>query len=108
MKLQVAKWGNSLAVCLPMECTRATGLKEDDSVEASITASDTITLSPEKTFDKTAFLTRIAKLQASIPMTELVVEAMRQEKCYITIQPPFILGILLPPPRDRSILATGY
>ena len=82
MKLQVAKWGNSLAVRLPTECTRAAGLKEGDSVEASITATGTITLVPEKPFDKAAFMARIAKLQASMPMTEPVVEAMRRETRY--------------------------
>jgi antitoxin MazE len=82
MRLQVSKWGNSLAVRLPVECTRAAGLKEGDSVEASITPAGAITLAPEKTFDKAAFLTRIAKLHASMPMTTPVVETMRQEERY--------------------------
>lgn len=82
MKLQVSKWGNSLAVRLPVECTRAAGLKEGDSVEASITPTGAITLAPEKTFDKATFLTRIAKLRASMPMTSPVVETMRQEERY--------------------------
>ena len=82
MKLQIAKWGNSLAVRLPVECTRAAGLKEGDSVEASITPAGEITLAPEKTFDKAAFLTRIGKLQAAMSMTEPVVEKMRQETRY--------------------------
>lgn len=82
MKLQIAKWGNSLAVRLPVECTRATGLKEGDSVEASITPAGGITLSPEKPFDKAAFLNRLAKLHSAMPMTESVVEQMRQEARY--------------------------
>lgn len=82
MKLQIAKWGNSLAVRLPVECTRAAGLKEGDTVEASITTSGEITLTPERAFDKGAFLTRIARLHASMPMTEPVVETMRQGARY--------------------------
>lgn len=82
MKLQVSRWGNSLAVRLPVECTRATGLKEGDSVEASITPAGAITLAPEKSFDKTAFMTRITKMHASMPMTVPVVETMRQEARY--------------------------
>ena len=82
MKLQVSRWGNSLAVRLPVECTRATGLKEGDSVEASITPAGAITLAPERTFDKAAFLTRITKLHASMPMTAPVVETMRQVARY--------------------------
>jgi antitoxin MazE len=82
MRLQVSKWGNSLAVRLPVECTRAAGLKEGDSVEASITPAGEITLAPERAFDKAAFLTRIAKLHASMPMTAPVVETMRQAARY--------------------------
>ena len=82
MRLQVAKWGNSLAVRLPVECTCAAGLKEGDSVEASITPSGEITLAPGRVFDKGAFLTRIARLHASMPMTAPVVETMRQEARY--------------------------
>ena len=82
MRLQVSKWGNSLAVRLPVECTRAAGLKEGDSVEASITLAGEINLAPEKLFNKAAFLTRIAKLHASMPMTAPVVETMRQEARY--------------------------
>ena len=82
MKLQIAKWGNSLAVRLPVECTRAAGLKEGDGVEASISTTGAITLAPEKSFDKSVFLMRIAKLHAAMPMTESVVEAMRQEARY--------------------------
>lgn len=82
MRLQVAKWGNSLAVRLPVECVRAAGLREGDSVEASIATTGAITLAPKKIFDKFAFMARITKLQASMPMTTPVVEAMRQEERY--------------------------
>ena len=82
MRLQIAKWGNSLAVRLPVECTRAAGLQEGDSVEASITKAGEITLAPDKAFKKAAFLTRLAKLQATMPMTKPVVERMRHEARY--------------------------
>jgi antitoxin MazE len=82
MRLQVAKWGNSLAVRLPVEYIRAAGLREGDSVEASIAATGAITLAPKKLFDKSTFLSRIAKLHASIPMTTAVVETMRQAERY--------------------------
>jgi antitoxin MazE len=82
MRLQVSRWGNSLAVRLPVECTRAIGLKEGDSVEVSISPAGSITLASEQSFDKAAFLTRIAKLHASMPMTAPVVEIMRHEARY--------------------------
>jgi antitoxin MazE len=82
MRLQIAKWGNSLAVRLPVECTRAAGLKEGDSVEANITPAGEIVLSPGKTFDRAAFVARLSRLHASMPMTEPVVERMRKEARY--------------------------
>jgi len=82
MKLQVAKWGNSLAVRLPVECVRAAGLREGDSVEAEITAAGEIRLTPATPFDKAAFLERARKLRANMAMTEPVVDKMRHTARY--------------------------
>ncbi len=82
MRLRIAKWGNSLAVRLPLECTRATGLRAGDAVEASITPAGEITLVPKKVFDKAGFLRRLAKLHATMPMSNPVVETMRREDRY--------------------------
>lgn len=79
MKLQLAKWGNSLAIRLPRECTRVAGLHEGDMIEAIIAQEGTITLVPDKAFKKAAFLARLAKLHASMRMTKPVVERMRRE-----------------------------
>ena len=82
MKLLLAKWGNSLALRLPAECVRATGLRQGDSVDAEITPAGKITLTPAKAFDKTAFLQRLRKLRRCMPVTEPVVEQMRREARY--------------------------
>jgi antitoxin MazE len=82
MRLQVAKWGNSLAVRLPAECTRAAGLAEGDSVEAEVTPVGQITFTPTKTFDKKAFLARTRKRRAAMPLTDATVEPMRQQARY--------------------------
>ncbi len=82
MRLHVAKWGNSLAVRLPVECVRAAGLQEGDSVEAEITPAGEITLTAAKRFDKAAFLDRVRKLREKMPMTEPVIEKMRRETRY--------------------------
>ena len=82
MRLQLAKWGNSLAVRLPAECVRAAGLRQGDSVDAEITPAGTITLTPAQPFDKSAFLRRLRKLRRGMPVTEPVVERMRQETRY--------------------------
>ena len=78
----VSKWGNSLAVRLPVECTRAAGLREGDSVEAEVTTAGEITLTPVTSFDKGAFIKRLRKLRAGMPMTTATVERMRREDRY--------------------------
>lgn len=80
MRLQLAKWGNSLALRLPVECTRVAGLKEGDTVEAQVSALGEITLTPDRPFDKAAFVERARKLRASMAMTQATVERMRQDE----------------------------
>ena len=82
MRLQLSKWGNSLAVRLPVECTRAAGLRDGDTVDAEVTALGEIKLTATQTFDKAAFLERLRKLHAKMPMTTTTVEMMRQEDRY--------------------------
>ena len=82
MRLQLAKWGNSLAVRLPVECTRAVGLREGDTVEAEVTPVGEIKLTPAQAFDKAAFMARLGKLHARMPMTATTVETMREEDRY--------------------------
>ncbi len=82
MKLQLAKWGNSLAVRLPIEWIRTVGLKEGDELEAQVTPIGEIRLSCARVFDKGDFLRRVRALRAGMPMTQAVVAAMRQEDRY--------------------------
>ena len=82
MKLVLAKWGNSLALRLPAECVRATGLRQGDSVDAEITQAGTITLTPARPFNKSAFLQRLRRQRAGMQVAEPVVERMRQEARY--------------------------
>jgi antitoxin MazE len=82
MKLQISKWGNSLAVRLPAKFTRAIGAKAGDNIEAEINAVGKITLTPVHHFDKAAFLKRIHKLRSGMPSTPATVEAMRKDDRY--------------------------
>lgn len=82
MRLQLAKWGNSLAVRLPMECIRAAGLREGDAVEAEVTPVGEIRLTPAQTFNKAAFLERLRKLHATMPMTTATSVLLREEERY--------------------------
>ncbi|MGA2552320.1 MAG: AbrB/MazE/SpoVT family DNA-binding domain-containing protein [Burkholderiaceae bacterium] len=82
MKLLVEKWGNSLAVRLPVEYARATGVKEGDTVDSEISGSGKITLTPQPGFDKTAFLRRARKLRGTMTMTSSSVDALRSQERY--------------------------
>jgi antitoxin MazE len=82
MRMQISKWGNSLAVRLPMDYTRAVGLKEGDEVDAEVTPLGEIRLTPARHLDKPAFLARLAELRQAMSMSEPVVEAMRQADRY--------------------------
>lgn len=82
MRLQVVKWGNSLAVRLPVEYLRAAGLKEGDEVEAEVTSIGEIRLTPTQRFDKAAFLERVRQLRAGLPTTASTVEEMRRGDRY--------------------------
>jgi antitoxin MazE len=82
VKLQVARWGNSLALRIPAEYVRAAGLREGDVVEAGLTPAGDIVVRPGKRFDKAAFLERARRLRARMPLSEPVVERMRDDSRY--------------------------
>lgn len=81
MNLQVTKWGNSLAVRIPAEYVRRTGLKEGDSVEASLTADGGISIRPAR-WDRKAFVQQLLEAQQSMPMGESVIEELRRGARY--------------------------
>ncbi len=86
MRLQLARWGNSLAIRLPVEYLRAAGLSEGDEVEAEVTPLGEIRIAPTRTFDKVAFLARLKTLHARLPLQREgagdVVRRMRDEDRY--------------------------
>ncbi len=82
MRLQIGKWGNSLAVRLPAALVQKATLKEGDSLEARIEADGTLQLSPVHAFDKQTFLATLDKLHHRLPCTEPVIDRLRQEQRY--------------------------
>ena len=82
MKLQVSKWGNSLAVRLPADYARTAGLREGDMVEADVSPTGSMMITPAQEFDEQAFLLRARRLRAGMKMTTPTVEAMRRENRY--------------------------
>lgn len=58
MRLQIGKWGNSLAVRLPAALLQKIFVKEGDALEAEIEPDGTLHLFPAHGFKKNVFLTK--------------------------------------------------
>lgn len=82
MRLQIGKWGNSLAIRLPTALSQQVMLKEGDVLEAQIDPDGSVRLLPTHSFDKVAFLASVDKLHATLPRTESVIDIVRQEARY--------------------------
>lgn len=81
MNLQITKWGNSLAVRIPAEYVRRIGIKEGDSVEASLTVDGGISIRPSR-WDRKAFAQELQALRQAMPMGESVIDELRREARY--------------------------
>jgi antitoxin MazE len=63
--MQIAKWGNSLAVRLPRSVVEALGLKEGDSIEIHVAGKRTFEIA--KAPDAREVLTRLRKFRGRLP-----------------------------------------
>lgn len=81
MNLQIAKWGNSLAMRIPAEYVRHLGVKEGDRVEAHVTLDGSISIRAAKR-DRKGFARTLEATRAGIPMTESVTEELRRGGSY--------------------------
>ena len=83
MRLQVAKWGNSLAVRLPASYAKQSGLTSGDYLEARVDASGEMHLVPSAPIvDKATILKKISALHKNLPRTTSVMDALRKEARY--------------------------
>jgi antitoxin MazE len=76
MDLQVAKWGNSLALRIPSEIVRRLGLREGSTVEAQLTVDGSLSIRPAQ-WNRRAFALELTEARSAMPMSEPVMEAMR-------------------------------
>lgn len=76
MHLQVAKWGNSLALRIPADIVRRLGLCEGATVEAQLTVDSRLSTRPAQ-WDRKAFAQKLAETRNAMPVTEPVIEALR-------------------------------
>jgi antitoxin MazE len=81
MDLQVAKWGNSLALRIPSEIVRRLGLREGVTVEAQITVDGSLSIRPAQ-WDRKAFALELNDARSTMPMSESVMEELRSGARY--------------------------
>jgi len=77
MDLQIAKWGNSLALRIPAEYVRSIGIKEGDSVEACLTVDGGLTIRAAS-WNRKAFSRNLAAARETMPMGKSVMDEVRR------------------------------
>ena len=81
MNLQVAKWGNSVALRIPAEFVRRLGIKEGDQVQVNLTADAGICIHAAK-WDRKSFVQELEETREAMPMTDSVMEEVRRGARY--------------------------
>jgi len=82
LDLHVSRWGNSLAVRIPAEVARALDVTEGSVIHAEVVGPAQLRLATGKPFDRQAFLARLEDLHQRMPVTEPVVNALRNGARY--------------------------
>ena len=82
MQLQIAKWGNSLAVRLPSAVTKKLHIADGDSVDLTLNNQGELVLTPAKVFDKTAFMQQLDAHTKKLPKGTSIIETMRNDARY--------------------------
>jgi antitoxin MazE len=63
--MQVAKWGNSLAIRLPAAIVEIMGLKEGDDIEVRVASDSALEVRPKP--DNRAMLERLRQFRGTLP-----------------------------------------
>ncbi len=79
--LQIAKWGNSLALRIPSEVVRRLGLREGATVEAQLTVDGSLSIRPAQ-WNRKAFALELTQARSAMPMSESVMEELRSGARY--------------------------
>lgn len=81
MELQIAKWGNSLAMRIPAAVASRLKLRAGDTVHAEVLASGTLAIKTAA-WSRAAFAAELRAAHAELPMGTSVVEEMRRDARY--------------------------
>lgn len=82
LTLHVSRWGNSLAVRLPADYAKRSGIREGDTLALQEATDGTLSLSPARPFDRKAFAKRLEKATGQMPAGEAVIEELRRGSRY--------------------------
>jgi len=82
MNLQIAKWGNSLAVRIPADYVRKIGIKEGDHLVAQLGADGALNLRPPSQWSRQAFAEELTRDASTLPMGSSVMAQLQQEARY--------------------------
>jgi antitoxin MazE len=81
MNIQLAKWGNSLAVRIPAEYVRHAGLKAGDALNVTLSVDGGLNLRPPQ-FDRKSFAGDLTRARKALQMTSSVVDELRRGGAY--------------------------
>ena len=81
MDLQVAKWGNSLALRIPSEVVRRLGLRAGATVEAQLTVDGSLSIRPAQ-WNRKAFALELNEARNAMPLGQAVMEELRGQARY--------------------------
>ena len=79
--LQVAKWGNSLALRIPSEVVRRLGLRAGATVEAQLTVDGSLSIRPAQ-WNRKAFALELNEARNAMPLGQPVMEELRGQARY--------------------------
>jgi len=78
--LQVAKWGNSLALRIPAELVQRLGLHEGATVQAQLTVDGALSIRPAHS-NREAFALELTGQRNAMPMAGSVIQEWRWLRC---------------------------
>ncbi len=81
MDLQIAKWGNSLALRIPSDVVRQLGLREGAIVDAQLTIDGSLSIRPAQ-WSRKAFAHELDAARSAMPMSDSVMEELRSGARY--------------------------
>ncbi|RZL36587.1 MAG: AbrB/MazE/SpoVT family DNA-binding domain-containing protein [Rubrivivax sp.] len=79
--MQLAKWGNSLALRIPSDVVRQLGLREGATVEARLTVDGSLSIRTTH-WNRQAFAVELTGAWQGLPVSDSVMEQLRHGARY--------------------------